>query len=189
MKKGHRVVRFHYWTETNTNYDIAEDLLVHPTMQDVHQATRSNRDTATRSIWYPRVDVRTDRSAGAPTPYWWVGSTIYLAVVWDVDSSFPEVPINVGAGDPRIMGTVSLVPEAVIYDSSFDTAVTYRPQQGVLDLEGQRAGLGAESIPQVIGEVWGFDNYGVLDNSHGSHVVKKLSMISRVLWSSTVPPA
>lgn len=185
---GWAIVRYHYWTESNTNYVISEDILTTPVMQDVHQATRSNRDTVTRSIWYPRVDVRTDRSAGAPTPYWWVGSTIYLIVVWDADSSFPAVPVNIGDGDPRNMGVVSLVPQAMTYDSSFDTVVTFRPQQGVLNLEGQRAGLGAESIPQVIGEIWGFDHYGVLDQSHGSHAVIDLSMISRVLWSSTTPP-
>jgi hypothetical protein len=182
------VVSYHYWTETNTNYVISENLLTTPVMQDFHPAVRSNRDTAIRSVWYPRVDVRTDRSAGSPTPYWWLGATIYLVVVWDPTSSFPPVPINEGIADPAVMGHVSLVPEAMTYDSAFDTVVVFRPQQGVLNLEGKRAGLGGDVTPQVIGEIWGFDHYGVLNQSHGAHCVIDLSMTSRVLWSSTVPP-
>jgi hypothetical protein len=182
------MAKFHYWTETNTNYTVSEDILSTPVMQDFHTPLRQNNDTVTRQLWFPRVDVRTDRSAGAPTPYWWVGATINLVVVWDVNSSFPSVNISVGGGDPRVMGTLSLIPAPHTYDSSFDTTVTFRgPAQG-LNLEGQRKGLGGEVIPQVINKVWGFDNYGVLDTSHGSHVVTKLSMISRVLWSSDVPP-
>ena len=189
MWKGRALVRYYYWTSTYTNYDISEDLLTTPVMQDFHTPLRLNSDTATRQVWWPRVDVRTDRTAGSPTPYWWLGATINLVVVWDANSSYPEVPWGIGLRDSRVMGGVSLIPRAMTYDSAFDTVVSFYPEGGVLELEGQRKGLGGEVIPQVIGEVWGFDNYGVLDGSHGSHVVRKLSVVSSVLWSSTAPPA
>lgn len=182
------MVKYAYWTETNTNYAVTEDLLTTPVMQDFHSPLRLNSDTVIRSLWFPRVDVRTDRASGAPTAYWWLGATINLVVVWDVNSSFPAVNINVGAADTRTMGTVSLVPRAAFYDSSFDTVVTFAPEDGGLDLKGRRKGLGADVVPQVIGEVWGFDNYGVLNQSHGTHVVIHMSMISRVLWESDQAP-
>jgi hypothetical protein len=181
-------VKFYYWTETNTNYTVSENILSTPVMQDFHSPLRQNDDTVTRQIWFPRVDVRTDRTSGAPTAYWWVGSTVNLVVVWDVASVFPAVNINEGAADTRVMGTVSLVPRAMTYDSSFDTVVNFYPEGGPLVLQEHRKGQGGEVIPQVIGEIWGFDNYGVLDTSHGSHVVTRLSMISRVLWASDAPP-
>lgn len=179
---------YHYWTETNTNYTVSEDLLLHPTMQDFHPAVRSNRDTVVRSIWFPQVHVRVDRAAGAPTPYWWCGAKANLVVVWDSDSSFPEVPTNEGIGDPRVMGVCQMTQATTIYDSTFASVTTFQGPREGLNLEGKRAGLGADLVPQVIGEVWAFDNYGVFDQSHGTHVVVRLSMISRVLWSSTVAP-
>lgn len=178
------IVKHYYWTSTNTNYTVSEDILTTPVMQDFHSPLRLNSDTVTRQVWFPRLDVRTDRSAGAPTPYWWVGSTVNLVVVWDVTSSFPAVNVGVGARDTRIMGFVSLIPEPHTYDSSFDTTVTFRGPAGGLVLEEKRKGLGGEVIPQVIGEIWGFDNHGVLDQTHGSHVVTRLSMLSSVLWAS-----
>jgi len=182
------VTKYFYWTDTNTNFTVSSDITTSPIMQDFHNPLRLNSDSVKESLWFPRLDVRTDRTAGAPTPYWWVGATVNLVVVWDVDSSFPAVNDNVGAGDPRNMGTVSLVPRAMTYDSSFDTVVTWAPEDGGLRLESRRKGLGADVIPQVIGELWGFDNYGVLDNAHSTHVVTKFSMISRVLWESDQPP-
>jgi hypothetical protein len=181
------IVQTYYWTETNTNYTVAQDITTTPVMQDFHSPAFLNSDTVRRQEWFPRLDVKTDRTSGAPTPYWWLGATVNLVVVWDADSSFPAVNINEGLGDTRTMGTVSLVPRAMTYDSSFDTVVTWAPEDGGLILEKSRKGLGADLVPQVIGELWGFDNYGVLNNSHSSHVVTHMSIISRVLWSTTAP--
>ncbi len=171
------------WTETNTNYIIPGNFLTAPVMQDFHPAPVTTGDTMRRSIWWPRVDVRVDRATGAPTAYWWLGSTINLAVVWDENSSFPQVNANSGLRDTRNVGTCSLIPRAVVYDSTFAVTVTYYLEGGPLELESQRKGHGGEDVPQVIGEVWGFDHYGVFDGSHGTHVVAGLSMISAVLWS------
>lgn len=182
-------MKFYYWTETNTNFVTSTGILAHPIMEDFHSVIRQNDDTVTRQVWFPRLDVRTDRTSGAPTAYWWLGATVDLVVVWDINSTFPEVNINDGAGDTRVMGTVSMVPRAMTYDSSFDTVVSFYPEGGPLILEEKRKGLGGEVIPQVIGECWGFDHYGVLDASHGSHVVTDWSCISRVLWASDAPPA
>jgi len=182
-------VKYHYWTETNTNYTVGESIVGSPTMQDTHTTLRLNSDTVIRSVWNPRLDVRTDRASGAPTPYWWVGATVSLVVVFDFDSSFPLVNINLGGGDPRTMGHVRLVPRAMTYDSSFDTVVTFYPEGGPLNLEGRRKGSGADIIPSVQGYCWGFDNYGVLDFSHSTHTVTRWSNTSRVLWASDQAPA
>lgn len=181
---------YYYWTETNTNFTCGttDDLLTTPIDQDLHIPLRSSSDAVVRSEWFPRVDVQSNRTSGAPTPYWWVGSTVNLVVVWDPDSSFPFVNIQEGAADTRTMGTVSLNPVPHVYDSSFDEAVTYQcPQQGLI-LHTGRKGIGGDVTPTVHGQVWAFDNYGVFDGSAGTHVVRKLSMISRVLWGTHVPP-
>jgi hypothetical protein len=183
------VTKYFYWTSTNTNYRITEDMLVAPVDQDLHTPLRSNADTVIESHWYPRVDVVIPKATSGLTPYWWLGSTIYLNVVWDVDSTFPAVPIDIGARDPRVMGAVSLNPVPMIYDTGFDASVIYRCPEDGLKLKSRRKGSGADIIPTVHGQVWGFDHYGVLNGSHSAVDVRYLSMISSVLWGTDVPPA
>ena len=178
------LVKHFYWTSTNTNYRITEDMVTTPVDQDIHFPLRLNSDTVYRQFWWARVDVTIPKATSGLTPYWWLGSTVYLNVIWDVDSSFPAVPINEGASDPRIMGCVSLEPSTVIYDSNFNATVTYAgPRQGLM-LEDRRKGSGADIIPAVHGQVWGFDHYGVFENLFTGHDVRYLSTISRVLWAS-----
>jgi hypothetical protein len=181
------IVKHFYWTGTNTNYRITEDMVTTPVDQDLHTPLRLNSDTVYRSFWWPRVDVTIPKSTSGLTPYWWLGSTVYLNVIWDVDSSFPFVPVNEGSNDPRIMGTVSLVPQTMVYDTGFDVTVVYAPGRGGLELEDRRKGAGADIIPTVHGQVWGFDHYGVFENLFVGHDVRYLSMISRVLWASDDP--
>lgn len=182
------MVKYKYWTETNTAYRITEAMTSVPVDQDLHFPLRLNSDTVVRSIWFPRVDVTIAKSTSGLTPYWWLGSTCNLVVVWDEDSSFPAVDINEGAGDPRVMGTVSMNPVPTVYDSTFDVTVSFRcPEQGLI-VESRRKGLGADIVPCVHGQVWAQDHYGVMDSLFSTHDVRYLSMISRVLWESDQPP-
>lgn len=180
--------KYFYWTSTNTNYRISEDMTTTPVDQDFHFPIRSNADTVIESWWFPRVDVVVPKATSGLTPYWWLGSTVYLNVVWDVDSSFPAVPINDGDRDPRVMGNYSLTPVPMIYDSGFDASVIFRgPPQG-LRLKSRRRGSGADIVPCVHGQVWGFDHYGVFETLFHTVDVRYLSMTSSVLWETDVPP-
>lgn len=171
-----------YWTELYENdYGISQDLTASPIVME-HLATGSSSDSILRSVWFPRLDVYYDSTAGAPIDYWWIGAIVNLMIVWDPDGLVPIT--NVPDESPSHVASFSLDPVFQAVTTTGKRVVSFQgPKEGCV-VETSRKGHGAGVNPGLLGELWAFDHTTVFLTGSNSHVNISFGCISRALWGT-----